>query len=98
VIATIEIAAETAAGAITEAAVEAIAEAIIRPTFFLLPILVVNIYSIVEAVRIKGIFRNRPSVIIIGIKQVVKREIYRVVVAIGYVRGGCVRESLASYT
>ena len=36
--------------------------------FLLPPILAVNIYNKAKAVRIKGVFRNRFSVIIMGIK------------------------------
>ena len=59
---------EAVAEAITKAIAEAVAKAIVGPISFFLPILVVNIYSKTEAVRIKGVFKIRFSVMTMGTK------------------------------
>jgi len=53
---------------IVEAAAELLQRLLLGLLLLLLPILAVNIYSKAKAVRIKGVFRNRLSAMIMGIK------------------------------
>ena len=62
--AAVEITVET----IVKATVELLWRLLLGLFFLFPPILAVNTYSKVEAVRIKGVFRNRPNTIITSIK------------------------------
>ena len=59
---------ETIIKTIINVAVELLQRLLLGLLFLFPPILAVNIYNKAEAVKIKGVFRNRFSAIIIGIK------------------------------